>query len=180
MSNEVLIKHGVAIVWADIAGDFGDSPLTGTHQITLASLASTAARQGVKVDLGATRAAVYAVTLRVEFDVAPSSGDVVSLWWAASPHATAATANPGGASGADAGYTGTTGDSLPDSIKQCSLIGNLVATSDVAPVVEQQTFMFAPEERYGSIVVYNEADQAFEGDDIEMSVILQPIIDEIQ
>lgn len=179
MANEILVKNGTQIVWADTT-DFGGSPVARTVQIDLTSVATTAARQGVKVDLGATRAARYAVTLRVEYDVAPSSGDICSLWWAPSPHATAGTANPGGVSGTDADYTGTAGDSLADSILQLALIGNLVCTSDVATVVNQQSFVFFPTERYGSIVVYNEADQAFEGDAVEMSIIFTPLIDEIQ
>ena len=180
MANEVLIKHGTPIVWADIGGDFGDSPIAGTVQITLVGVATAEARSGVKVDLGATRAAVYAVTLRVELDVAAASGAVVSLWWAPSPSGTAGTANPGGVAGTDADYTGTGADVVGDAIKQCTLIGNLVCTSDAATTVQQQTFMFSPEERYGSPVVYNMSGQAFEGDDIEMSIIFQPIIDEIQ
>lgn len=180
MANEILIKHGSPIVWADIGGDFGDLPLTGTHQITLVSLATTAARQGVKVDFGIKRAAVYAVTLRIEYDVAVSAGDICSLHFAPSPHATPATANPGGVIGTDAAYTGTAGDSLADSIKQCDMIMSMPLTTDAATVVQQMTAMYSPPERYGSPIVWNEADQAFEGDDIEMSIIFQPIIDEIQ
>jgi len=180
MANEVLIKHGTAIVWADIGGDFGDSPIAGTVQITLASLATTAARQGVKVDLGATRAAVYAVTLRVEYDVAPGVNEVCSLWWAASPSGVAGTANPGGVGGTDAAYTGTAGDSISDSIKQCHNVMTMPLTTDADTIIQQMTQAYAPLERYGSPIVWNEAGQAFEGDDVEMSIIFQPIIDEIQ
>ena len=179
MATEILIKSGTPVVWADTtdyAGDLG----TRTHQLDLTSVAASAARQSAKADLGATRAAVFAVTVAIEFDVAPTSGNVVSVWFAPSPSATAATANPGGASGSDAAYTGTTGDSLADSILQLTLIGNLVCTSDVATVVEFQTFYFSPEHRYGSVIIYNEADQAFEGDAIEMGVAFTPIIDESQ
>ena len=179
MANEILTKNGTPIVWADTT-DFGGSPLARTVQIDLTSVASTAARQGVKVDLGATRAARYDVTLRVELDVAPTSGNVVSLWWAASESPTAGTANPGGVSGADAAYTGTAGDSLADSIVQLIRIGILVCTSDAATVVQQQTWTFFPACRYGSPVVWNEADQAFEGDAAEMSIIFTPAIDEVQ
>lgn len=181
MANQILSLNGTPIVWADIGGDFGDSPVAGTVQISLATLAATAAQQGVKVDLGATRAARYDVTMRIEFDAAPASpGNPVSLWWAPSPSGVAGTANPGGVSGTDAAYTGTAGDSLADSIKQLQLVGVLVPTSDAAVVVNQQSFTFFPISRYGSIVVYNEANQALEGDDIEMSIIFMPVIDEIQ
>ena len=180
MANEVLVKNGTAIVWADIGGDFGDSPIAGTLQITLATLANAAARQGVKADLGATRAARYGVTLRPELDVAPASGAVIGLYWAASEAAAAGTANPGGVSGADAAYTGTAGDSIADSLQQLDLIGALVCTSDLATVVQQQTWIYEPPTRYGSPVVFNQSGQAFEGDDIEMSIIFMPLIDEIQ
>lgn len=180
MPNEILAKDGTQIVWADVGGDFGDSPIAGTDQITLAALPTLEARQGVKVDLGATRASRVDVTLRVEHDVAPDSKKVASLWWAPSPSAVAGTANPGGVSGTDAAYTGTAGDTLADSILQLDLIGTLVCTSDAAPVVQQQTFTFFPKCRYGSPVVWNESNQAFEGDDIEMSIIWTPVIDEIQ
>ena len=180
MPTEILIKSDTPVVWADsvqpYAGDIG----ARTHQIDLDSLASTAARQGAKADLGATRAAVYAVTVAIEYDVAPTSGNVCSIWWAASPAAAAGTANPGGCVGADGAYTGTAGDSLADSILQLTLIGNLVCTSDVAAVVQFQTFMFSPEHRYGFPVVWNEADQALEGDAVEMGIALTPIIDEAQ
>lgn len=177
MANEILAKDGTPIVWADTT-DFGGSPIARTVQIDLTSLASTAARQGVKVDLGATRAVRYDVTLRPEFDVAPAGN--VSLWWAPSPSPTAGTANPGGVSGTDAAYTGTAGDSLADSIVQLQLVCILVATSDAATVVNQQTETFFPKCRYGSPVVWNETNQAFEGDAVEMSIIFMPVIDEIQ
>ena len=180
MPTEVLIKSGATpVVWAnssDYAGDLG----TRTHQIDLTSVATTAARQGAKADLGATRAAVFAVTVAIEYDVAPTSGNVCSIWWAPSPSATVGDVNPGGCTGADAAYTGTAGDALADSILQLTLIGNLVCTSDAAAVVQFQTFMFSPEHRYGSVVVWNEADQALEGDAIEMGIALTPIIDETQ
>lgn len=180
MANEVLIKSDTPVVWADTADYAGDGGAR-THQIDLTSIASTAAREGAKADLGATRARRYSVCLRVEFDVAPASpGNPVSLWWGPSVSAVAGTANPGGLTGADAGYTGTAGDSLADSIKQCKLIGALSVTSDADTVIQQDTWYFSPEERYGSPVVWNEADQAFEGDAVEMSITFTPIVDEVQ
>ena len=183
MANEVLQKAQTAIVLADTtdyAGDLG----TRTDQILLAALAAGAARQSDKVDLGksatllATRFAVYAA---IEFDVAPTSGDNVDIWIGFSPSATAGTANPGGLTGADAGYTGTAGDSLDDSLKQLEFLGSLIATSDAATVVQFQFIgWFVAAERYASIVVDNNADQALEGDDVEMAIRIVPLLDEIQ
>lgn len=180
MANEILIKNGTQIVWADTT-DFGDSPVARTVQLDLTSLASGAARQGVKVDLGETRAPRQDVTLRFEFDVAPASpGKGVSVYWAPSESGTAGVANPGGVDGTDSAYTGTAGDSIADSIAQLQLIGILVVTSDAAAVVNQQTWALYPLCRYGSPVIWNEANQAAEGDAIEMSLIFTPVIDEIQ
>ena len=179
MANEILIKDSTQIVWADVT-DFGGSPVARTVQIDLTSLANGAARQGVKVDLGALRATRQDATLRIELDVAAASGATVSLWWAPSPSGTAGTANPGGVSGTDAAYTGTAGDSLADSIQQLQWVGALVCTSDADTVIQQQTFSFAPLSRYGSPVVYNTSGQAFEGDAVEMSIIFTPVIDEVQ
>ena len=141
---------GTPIVWAD-SGDYDGAGGARTHQIDLDSLGSPAARQGAKADLGATLGLIHTAVLRVEFDVAPSG--VVSVHWAASNSAVAATANPGGVSGADAAYTGTAGDSLADSILQLSKIGVLFATSDADTVIQQMAWMFFPELRYGSQVI---------------------------
>lgn len=180
MANEILNKSGTAIVFADVT-DFGGSPIARTNQIDLTGLAVGAARQGNKVDLTTPRAARFAVTLRLEYDVAPTSpGKIASLWWAPSVAAAAGTANPGGVSGVDGAYTGTAGDSLADSILQLQHIGDLNCTSDATGVVQQQTFIWFPPSRYGTPVVYNEADQALEPDAVEHSIILMPLIDEVQ
>jgi len=180
MASLVYVNEGTPIVWADHAGDFGDSPIASTHQITLAALASAAARQGVKVDLGDPRAEVYEVTLRLEWDVAPADGASASLYFAPSHHETAGTANPGGASGADAAYTGTAGSTIAESLQQCDLAVILPCTNDAATVVLQKTAKYRPHARYISPIVLNEGGQALEGDDIEMSIILIPMPVEIQ
>ena len=180
MTTDIKIVEGTPTVWADTT-DYGGSPAARTHQIDLTSVANTAARQGAKADLGATRGQIYAVTLRVEIDVAGTSLTRIGLYWNASPSGTAATANAGGCSGSDAGYTGTAGDSLADSIKQLDCIGNLIVTSDAATVVQQQSWMYFPPLRYGSPVVWNEnSGQAFEGDAVEMSITFTPINNQSQ
>lgn len=177
MANEILLKDGTPIVWAN-SGDYGGADRT--HQIDLTSLADGAARQGAKADLGAARAGRYRMIVWIEMDVAPASGAVIDFYWAASPHATAGTENPGGASGADAAYTGTAGDSLDDSLKQLIFVGSLVLTADAATVVQRMVFTFTPPLRYGMPVVDNNGGQAFEGDAVEMAIKVVPIIDEIQ
>jgi len=179
MANEILVKNGTQIVWAN-TGDFGGSPVARTHQIDLTGVADGEAREGAKADLGATRAARYSVTLRTEEDAAPVSAALVQMWFGQSPHGTAGTANPGGLTGADADYTGTAGDSVADSILQCSWVGGLPCTSDANGVIQQATWVFMPTERYVIPVVYNTSGQAFEGDAVEMSIIMTPLVDEVQ
>lgn len=179
MPNEILTKSGTPVVWADSADYAGDGG-TRTHQIDLTGVADGAARQGAKADLGATRAKRFAVTLCVEMAVAPVAGKTVALYWAASPHATAGTMNPGGCSGADAAYTGTTGGTLDESLPPIQFIGNLILTPDADPVLQIQDFTLFPLHRYGMPVVDNNGGQAFHGDAIEMFVALTPLPDEVQ
>lgn len=177
MANAILINKGTPIVWADVDGDFGGSPVGGTVQITLVSLANAAARQGVEVDLGDPRAEVYDIIFRIELDAAATSGLPVDLYMAPSPDGTA---YPGGVSGADAAYTGTAGDSIADSLKQLDFIGSIPCTADAAPVVQQKAFKYSPPEQWVAPVVFNQSGQVFEGDDIEMSIIMTPVPPEVQ
>lgn len=179
MANEILIKEGTQIVCAD-ATDYDNDPVADTDQLDLTSLANSAARQGDKIDFTATRARRYRVTLNVEIDVAPASGAVVELYFAPSEEAAAADSNPGGVSGSDSAYSGTTGDSLDDSIKQLDFIGSIVCTSDADPAEQQQSWVYSPSARYGTPVVYNKSGQAFVGDATEMWLIFTPLIDEVQ
>ncbi len=177
MANEILVKTGTAKVWAD-ATDY--TPNDEDYQIDLTSLADGAARQGAKGDLGATRPRRYAVEVWIEYDVAPVSGTTCDIYWAPSAHATAATENHGGASGSDAAYTGTAGDSLDDSLKQLDFIGSCILTSDAATVVQRFSFVYSPPHRYGMPVIDNNGGQALEGDAVEMAFKMIPIVDEVQ
>ncbi len=185
MANKILVAaNATPLVWADTTDYAGDGG-TRTHQILLATLAAAAARQGAKADIdnGLVTdrfARRYTVTLRVEFDVAPADGGTVDLYWAASLSSTAATANPGGTTGSDAAYTGTAGSTLAESLLQLQFIGSLSVTNDAATVVQQQAFLAELPTQYGMPVLVNNGSQAFEGDDIEMSITFTPLEDEIQ
>ncbi len=165
MSNEILVKQGSDKVWKNSGGDYA---------ITLASVADGAARQGAKGDLGATFASRYAVTLQINLDSAPTAGNVIELYWAAS-HDNATF--PGGADGTDAAYKAAEEDERK---KQLTLIGCLVVTADADAVVQTQVFVFSPPARYGCPVVINKSGQAFEGDDDSHQLTLTPLIDEAQ
>lgn len=177
-TNQVLQISGTPIVWADTT-DYSstNSGYTRTAQIDLTSLANGAARQGDKVDFGATRAARYAVFVGVELDVAPTAGTVVEFWLSNSFSATAATGNDGGASGADGAYKAGEEDEWK---VQNLFLGAISLTNDAATTVQRAFvgFVSVPN-RYGSPIVVNKAGQAFEGDAVEMYIALVPIIDDI-
>ena len=179
MANEILVKSGTPTVWAD-ATDYAGDGGTRTHQIDLTGLADGAARQGAKADLGAIRAERYTVTVCVEMAVAPASKAAIDIYWAPSPHATAGTLNPGGCSGADAVYAGTTGDSMDDSLGPLLHLGSLSLTSDAVGVLQSQSFTLYSPHRYGMPVVDNNGGQAMHSDAIECFVSLTPIVPELQ
>lgn len=179
MANEVLVKNGTPVVFADTT-DFSSTlnGYTRTHQLDLTSIANGAARQSDKADLGATRAAQYAVRVGIEIDVAPTAGNLIEFYWSASASGTAGTGNDGGASGADGAYKAGEEDEWK---RQLLHLGNLIVTNDAATTVQYQTIgIFCPPERYGQVIVLNKCGQALEGDAVEMFVALVPLKDEIQ
>ena len=106
--------------------------------------------------------------------MAPTAGEVIELYWAASHDNTTF---PGGATGTDAAYKA--GEEA-EWAKQLMLIGCLVVTNDADSVVQTQVFVFEPPTRYGCPVIINNAGQAFEGDDDSHQLTLTPVVDEIQ
>ena len=171
MANEILVKSGTTITWKAAGGDYA---------ITLASIAVGAGRQGVKGDLGATRAARWTVRVDINMDAAPTAGDVIEFWWSSSTSAVAATDNTGAASGADAAYAGSAGGTVDETKLQMQYIGGLVLTPDADGVVQRSEFVFFPLQRYGMPVLVNKADQILEGDDDSHQIVLVPIVDEVQ
>lgn len=171
MANEILIKTGTSITWKAAGGDYA---------ITLTGIAVDAARQGAKGDLGATRAARWAVRVSANMDAAPAAGKTLEYWWSSSTSAVAATDNTGGASGSDAAYTGSAGGTVDQTKYQLQHIGDLVLTPDADGVVQVAEFTFYPLQRYGMPVLVNKADQALEGDDDSHQIVFVPIVDELQ
>lgn len=179
MPNEILHKNGTPVVFADTT-DYSstNSGLTRTAQLDLTSIANGAARQSDKVDLGATRPRLYAVRAGIEFNVAPTAGNTVEIYWSSSQSGTAGTGNDGGCSGADGAYKASEEDEWK---RQLIPLGALVATNDASTTVQYQTTgYFTPPHRYGQVVVVNKSGQAFYSDAVEMFVALVPITDEIQ
>lgn len=182
MANKILVQTDTPIVFADT--DDYSSSVTGlarTHQLDLTGISSGAARQSEKADLGANRAKQYRVFVGVEFATDPADNNRIEIWWAGSPSSTAGNANPGGVTGSDADYTGTAGSSLAESLQQLEYLGSLVLTNDNTTVVQYgYVGVLQNPDRYGSVVLFNNSDDALHSDAVEMLVALIPIADEIQ
>ncbi len=183
-TNLVKVTETTPIVWADLT-DYSStvSGLTRTAQIDLTSVASGAARQGDKVDFGATRHSRYVVFMAIEIASLAASDEEIVLYLSGSPHATAGNANPGGASGADSAYTGTAGDSIADSVKQLQRIGSLVTTADNTPTVQYQKIATVEGDdlmRYNSPVLVDNSSGALMTDAVEMFIAFIPINPDIQ
>ena len=188
MANEVLIKSGTQVVFADVGGDFAPAAANDlrqgtptTVQLALAGVADDAARQSTKVDLGATRARQYSLSAALEFAATPVAGEFVEFYWAPSGDATAANSNPAACTGADGAYSGYSSN-LDASLKQLVFIGVLVVTEQPTATVQVGTDIgrFSAAERYGSLVVVNRAGAAIHSDDVECHIVCTPIVDEVQ
>ena len=186
-TNDVVIKVGGQFVFADHGTDYvggtGNASLeiTGSTdvQIDCTDLAAGGARMSVKADLTATRAAMYAVMMSIEFATAPNTGETVDLYWAPSPDASAGVGNPGAVTGADAAYTGYSSN-LAASLLQLDFIGSMICTVQATTTVQIATVgIFSPADRYGSLVVFNNTSDAFFTDAVEIAVSFQPIVTEI-
>lgn len=177
LPDQAVLQVGTDIIVADstdhspaTANNFG----TRTHQIDLTSVADDAARQSDKIDLGESRAQIYAAYAAIEFAATPTAGEHVELYWAESPSGTAAQGNLAGISGSDGTYAGL-GSDLTHSLSNLRYIGALTTTDDPTTTV-QSGFVgcFSSRTRYGSLVVVNKGAAAFHSDAVEMSVLITP------
>ena len=188
MANEVLVKTGTQISFADHAGDFAPAAAnvievgTPTNvDLTLTGLTDGAAVNSDKFNFGATRARQYSIDAVLEFAATPTAGDVVELYLVPSHNPTAGSGNPGRADGVDGAYTGDGGGTLDESVRQMIHIGQFVCT-DLTTTTPQIAHcgVFEPPAQYGQLIVKNESGAAFHSDDVEMNIVLTPIVDEIQ
>lgn len=182
MANEVLIKTGTAFVFADTT-DYSStvSGLTRTEQIDLTGVVAGEARESTQDDFGATRSKQYQVFVGIEFETDPADDEVVEFWLSSSPSATAANANPGGASGTDGDYAGSAGSDVDESIIQLQFIGALPCTNDSTTIVQYGMVGVVTDiARYNSVVVYNRTSDAFHTNAVEMYIAFIPITDEVQ
>ena len=160
MANEILVKQDTDITWTSAGG---------TEVITLTSLADGDGRMGEEHDFGATFAARIRVMLEVDFNVAPTAGLTVDVYWSSSHDGTD---YDGECTGADAAYN------AEDDMKRLHYVGSLVASNDTDPQMASWV-MFLPA-RYGLPVVSNQSGQALTNVGTDQIVTVTPLIDEVQ
>ncbi len=187
MPNEVLQKTGTQFSFADHGGDHGPAAANqievGTPtdvDLAVLNVANGAAVNSDKFDFGATRARKYGCIAALEFFSATTVGKTVDFYLSGSPNSTAANGNQGKADGVDGAYTGDGGGTVAESVLQMQYVGSFVCTDLLGVQIARIGFV-EPEYRYGQLVVVNNSGVALAAtDDIECTIILEPVIDEIQ
>jgi hypothetical protein len=160
MPNEILVKQGTSLTWTSSGG---------TYAMDMSSLADGAGRAGTKGDLGATFAARYRMLVKLDFNVAPTAGVVVDLYWSSSHDNTVF---DGECSGTDGAYN------AEEDMRRLHYVGSLVCSNDTDP--QYASFVFSPPARYGLPVISNQAGQALTATGTDQVIILTPLIDEVQ
>ena len=92
MTNDVLLTQQTTITWTSAGGD---------EVLTLTSLADGDGRAGDEHDFTATFPARARLELLVDFNVAPTAGNVVDVYWSSSDDGTN---YDGECTGSDAAY----------------------------------------------------------------------------
>ena len=162
--------QGTSVVW----GEAGAAGVTDT--LSLDGLASTKARMGAAVDLGANFHQRYAVQLRVESGTAPTAGTGrVALYLASSFDGSVW---PAGVTGSDAAYKdGEEAEWLAQLAG--GYVMDLIATNDGNALQIQTPVIWVPPARHVVPVVYNLLGQAFRDEttatDNDSRVILTPL-----
>lgn len=160
MANEVLQKQGTDIVWTSAGGD---------ETLTLTSLANGDGRAGDEHDFGATHAPRIRIAIELDFNVAPTAGLTVDIYWSSSHDGTD---YDGECSGSDAAYNDEA------DMQRLWHVGSLYCTNDTDPQRTSKVF-FLPA-RYGLPVISNQSGQALTATGTDQIVTVTPLIDEIQ
>ena len=189
-ANDILIEYAATQEFnvtashspADPATDYTiASPTPVNNVLTQAGVASAAARQSNKADLGAKRSPLYECWASVDYTGETPAAGTVDYYWAPSTHTTPANGNVAGNSGVDAdapdGVT-ETGMTLAEFLKRCIFIGSLITTDSTTVQAGFVGYLASPS-RYGQMVVVNNGGDAFEADDVESAVFLNPVHSEV-
>lgn len=160
MANEILVKQDTDIVWTSAGGD---------EVITLTSLANNNGRAGDEHDFGATFAARVRVSVELDFNVAPTAGLHVGIYWSSSHDGTD---YDGECTGGDTAYNSA------DDVRRLYYVGQLMTSNDTDP--QRSSWVFFLPARYGLPVVYNTSGQALTAVGTDQIITVTPLIDEVQ
>lgn len=160
MPNEIHLKQLTSRTWQDTGGD---------EVMDLTGLANSTGRKGDGHDWGATFAPLFRVQLKLDFGTGPTSGNVVSLYWASSHDNSQFDGN---LAAGDAAASDT------DVHRQLHFIGNLVC--DNVTTVQSQSFLFAMPARYGFPVLYNSSGQTTGTTSANCTIVFTPLVNEVQ
>jgi len=187
-NNDILIEYGTQqefnVTAAFSPADAGTDYTIGTptnNVLTLSAVADGAGRQSDKADLGAKRAPLWECFCSVDYTGETPAAGTIDIYWAPSTSGTQATGNVAGNSGADGaapdGVT-ETGMTLAEFLDRCIKIGSLITTDSTTVQAGAAGYLVNPS-RYGQIVLVNNGGDAFEADNVEMAVFLNPINPEV-
>ncbi len=184
MPNEILVKTGTQIIVADSSYSPTAARLLGTRtdDIDCVGLTTGQARESVKIDLTATRAPSYLVMVATELATDPAVGGSIDLYWSPSHSASANVGNAGGATGADADFSGYDTLTLAEALLQMDVIGSLLCgvNNDADGVQIGSAGVWSPSSQYGVLIVHNNTSITLHFDSVEMAVAFNPIIPEVQ
>jgi len=147
------------ITWTSSGGD---------ETLTLTSLADAAGRAGDEHDFGATFPERVRIQLEVDFNVAPTAGHAVDVYWSSSADGTD---YDGECTGADAAYNSE------DDMARLQWVGSLVASNDTDPQI--QSWMFYLPARYGLPVISNQSGQALTATGTDHILTVTPLVGDI-
>lgn len=160
MVNELNIKQETVLDWL-VSG--------GTNAFGINSVANNAGRKGGGVDLGAVRTRLFRAYLKLAVNVAPTLGNIVTMYWASSFDNSLFDGN---LSAADAAFT--TVDVLP----QLALIGSMYL--DDVTTVQVTSWDFEAPARYGFPVFWNTSGQTMNATGGNFGFWLSPQTEELQ
>ena len=154
--SELQTKQGTDVVWTSAGGD---------AVITLSSLANGNGRAGASYDFGANFYGTIRIQMELDFNVAPTAGNRVDLYWSSSIDDTDF---DGECTGSDAAYNDE------DDMVRLYFVGSLVASNDTDP--QRRSWVFQLPERYGLPVVSNQSGQALTATGADQIITVTPLI----
>jgi hypothetical protein len=151
--------QGTTLTWTSSGGD---------HVLDLGSLANAAGRQGDKHDFTATFPECVRIELLIDFNVAPTAGNTVDVYWSSSDDGTDF---DGECAGSDGAY------STQSDTARLHFVGCLSASASTSP--QRASWVFYLPARYGVPVVRNSSGQALTSVGTDQVLTVTPLVGDI-